>query len=504
MTPRLLLLATAAASALFLSAQSQSFLSNDIIDTYSEMIAQRPDDSGLYLSRATEYLSQGLVSLALPDLNDALRLADKNDKELRFEILYQRSSVFEKQRDYEGALADILAASNLMPDVPDLILSKARIYTGLGKYPEARENYNRYRRLNPRSTEALFGLARVCALEGDSDKALAYMKEGVDVAPRAGQSYLSAAEIHTLLGRNDEAVADFIRAIACGDESASSALQSLVDRSNEDYPLVMAGLDRAISDSPTSGELYYMRATIAQDHDHHRHALADFQRIDGIGPFAGGALGESIAESLFALMETDEALNQLERVPPTLRGSSWHTLRSRILLFKGKAEEAVNEAVAALIVDPENIAASEAKARSLIAAGRKDDARAEIAGSIIDNPAGNPTLYFLGASLADGQRRESLIEEASLLPFDPADPSSLRGFALLAEGLEDQAFVWAASIDRFDTVRDGRAQFIAACLYSQAGKTEEAKKMLEKAEAAGFDNRYLIDKDSTPMISLVR
>lgn len=501
MIPRSLI-ALLIASAISASAQTQSRLSSDIIDTYTEMIAARPSEAGLYLSRATEYFSQGLLSPALTDLNDALRLAGKGDKELKFEILMQRAAVLERQRDYEGALSDIEAASEIFPDYSSLLLTRARILTSLSRYPEAREYYNRYKRLNPRSAEAIFGLAKVSGLEGDSDKALAYMNEGIDAAPRSGLSYLSASEIHTLLGRDDEAVADCIKAIACGDESSGIALQKLVDLSNENYSLVMTGLDRAITKSPTSGELYYLRATIAQDHDHHRNALTDFNRIDGVGPFAGGALGESMAESMLALAMPEDALSQLERVPAHLHGTSWHTLRAKILLSLGRREESLSESSAVLNSDPENIDAAETKVRALIALDRKEEALAEASAAILTDPVSRPVLYFLGASLANGARRERMIEEASELPFDPADPASLKGFAMLAAGQTDPALVWASSVGRFDTVGDGTAHFTAACLYAQADKPDEALAALEKALGAGFDNLYLIRSDNTHLISI--
>ncbi len=490
------------ASAISVSAQVPSRLSSDIIDTYTGMIASHPSDGSLYLSRATEYVSQGLLSPALSDLNDALRLAPKGDKELRFGILMQRADVLEKQRDYEAALDDIEAASALFPDYSALFLNRARLLTGLARYPEARDYYSRYKRLDPRSNEAIFGLAKVSALEGDSDKAIAYMNEGIQAAPRSGLSYLSASEIHTLLDRNDEAVADCIKAISCGDESAAAALQKLVDMSNESYPTVIAGLDRAITNSPTSGELYYLRGSIAQDHDHHRNALADFNRIDGIGPFAGGALAESIAESKLALAMPEEALAQLDRTPSQLHGTSWHTLRSRILLLLGKKEESLDESEAAKLTDNENIEAAAAKIRALIALGRTDDALAEVSSAILIDPVSYPELYFLGASTTSGARKERMIEEVAELPYDPADPASLKGFALLASDRVDQALVWASALGRFDTVGDGKAHFTAACLYAQAGKPDKAIEALEKALAAGFDNLYLIRIDTTPGISL--
>lgn len=76
------------------------------------------------------------------------------------------------------------------------------------------------------------------------------MNEGIEAAPRSGNSYLAAAEIHLILRRKEEAVTDYLKALACGDDASAAALQKLVDMSAEGFPDVMTGLDKAISASP--------------------------------------------------------------------------------------------------------------------------------------------------------------------------------------------------------------------------------------------------------------
>lgn len=490
------------AASLSVAAQQQSRLSTDIIDTYTSMIASKPDNCDLYLSRAMEYLSQGLTSPALSDLNDALRLCPKGDKDLRFEILSQRASVYEMQMDYTAALSDLEAAAALKPDVPSLTVARARVYTGLGRYKEARDEYNRYRRVNPRDASTLFGLAKVAALDGDTDAAIAYANDGVEIAPRAGSSYIALADLYNLLDRSDDAITACIRAIGCNDNASGAALQKLVDMSRRSFPGVMGGLDKAINDNPTAGILYYIRAAIAQDHEHHARALADYNLIDGTGPFAGGSLAASIAESLLALDLNDEALRALLNAPVNIHDTGWHTLRATALHRLGRNEDALEEIDAALSLDADHVDAMERRARILIALDRRADASAQLAAAIMTDPSDRPLLYLLRSTVAGDTQRAGLIEGAADLVFDPDDPASLRGFALLALGKTDEAIVWANNLVRLSTVGDGTALFTAACLLAQADKPEEALDRLEAAIAAGYDNRHAVFSDTTPLISL--
>lgn len=490
------------AASLSVSAQQQSRLSTDIIDTYTSMIASKPDNCDLYLSRAMEYLSQGLTSPALSDLNDALRLCPKGDKDLRFEILSQRASVYEMQMDYAAALVDLEAASALKPDVPSLTISRARVLTGLGRYKEARDEYNRYRRVNPRDASTLFGLAKVSALDGDTDAAIAYANDGVEIDPRSGSSYLSLADLYNLLGRTDEAITACIRAIGCNDNASGVALQKLVDMSRQSYPGVMGGLDKAINDNPTAGILYYIRAAIAQDHEHHARALADYDIIDGSGPFAGGTLATSIAESLLALDLNNEALQALRKAPAGIHDTGWHTLRAIALHRLGRNEDALTEIDTALSLDADNVDAMEQRARILIDLNRQAEAAAQLAAAIMTDPAKYPLLYLLRSTVVAEAQRENLIEGAADLVFDPDNPASMRGFALLALGKTDEAIVWANNLVRLSTVGDGTAMFTAACLLAQANRHDEALSRLEEAIAAGYDNRHAVLSDTTPLVSL--
>ncbi len=494
--------AVALAAAPSLAAQDYNPVSDDIIATYTEMIARKPSSCDLYLSRATEYLSRGLVAPALSDLNDALRYAPSGDKGIRFEILSRRADILERQMDYDAALADIDAALVLYPEIPSAILTKGRILTSMGRYPEASEEYNRLRRISPRDAQAFFGLAKAAALGGDSDGALRYANEGVEIAPKSGASYIARADIYKLLGRRDEAISQYLTAITCGDEGGGQAMQILADLSYEGYPEVMAAFDKAIADNPTSATLYYLRATMAQAHEHHGAALADFEMINGAGPFAGGALGAQIAESLLALNRPDEALAALDGLPARARDAQSEALRSRVLTALGRYEEATETARNAALLDDRSTAPLLALARGLMALDRRDEASAALASAIMLDASTLPEAYILRAAVAGPAQREMLLEQALDLPFDPADPASLRGFALLALDRKDEAVIWANSLMRLDTARDGIAPFTAACLLARAGMKTEALEALTSARSAGFDNLYLLNADTDPLISL--
>ncbi|MCM1028494.1 MAG: tetratricopeptide repeat protein [Pseudoflavonifractor sp.] len=495
--PTSLLIMALASMHLPLVAQDFNPVSDDIIATYTELIAKKPSSYDLYLSRATEYLSQGLTAPALSDLNEALRLVPKGEKEARFEILSQRASLYEMQMDYEAALADLVAAGEIIPGVPSVLMAKGRVLSELERYPEAMEAFNRVRRANPHDADAIFGLANAAALNGDSDMALKYAAEGVALDPGSSSSYITQAKIYEALGRDDEVIAQYIAAIGCNDKGAAEAMQALANLSYKGYHKMMTALEKAITDNPTSGTLRYLRATISQAHCHHASALADFNMINGAGPFADGSLGMFIAESEIALGHYDEALKALDALPSYMVNSEAATLRARALYLMGHNDEAIAAAQRA-VDDNQNPDAFFALGCALITAGHNEEASAAFASAIMLEPSNRPEAYFLRAPLVSEAQRRVLMEQALDLPFDPADPASLRGFALLASDRKEEALIWANSMMRFDAARDGVTHFMAACLLAHAQEPEKAREALSMAIRLGYDEGLTVADDKAP------
>lgn len=485
-------------SAAAVSGQSRTTISSDIIDTYSEMIAANPKSADLYLSRAGEYQTIGRYSQALDDLSTALGLVKNSDKGVKYAILCRRATIRSITGDRDGAIEDLNDAIVLYPEQPSSIATRADLLLKNGDYAGARADYNRIRRMMPRDQQAIFGLAKVEALSGDSDKAMAYANDAVDLYPRKGISYSGRADILKALNRHEDAIDQYIQAIFCDDSSSGDAIQHLVDLSYDDYKAVEDGFSRAILDKPTAGILYYLRGTIAASHNHHLTALEDMEHIDGSGPFAGGALNTAMAESLFALGMYDNALKVLEETPDNRHNASYFLTRANVNQVLGRLDDALTDASSALAIAPSSADAMVAKSRILMAMGRNDDA-SKLLGEAILTDSTKPLFYMLRGAVSGNNH---FYEQALELPYEPDDPNSLRGFSLLKTGKQEQADAWMSSVMRLATDSDGSASYIAACYYAQRGDTEQAFKFMERALERGYSNAYNWISDTTPDINV--
>lgn len=481
-----------------MSAQTHRGISSDIIDTYTEMIANNPESADLYLSRAGEYQSSGRFSLALDDLTKALSLDKNSDKGMRHAILSRRAAVREITGDIDGAIEDLTEAITLFPDQPSSLSSRARLHIKQGNLDAARADYLKIRRQIPRDPQAIFGLAKVEALAGDADKAIGLANEAVDLYPKKGSSYSGKAEILKTLHRPEAAIDQYLQAVFCDDAASGEAIQKLVDLSYEDFPAVLNGFNRALDEKPTSGILYYLRASVCSAHNHHLQALEDLDHINGSGPFINGVLDVPRAESMVSLGRYQDAESLLESTPATRKTATYYLILSKLQHAVGNNEAALQSASSALMLAPESADAMAAKAGILLALNRNQEASALLAEAIMtqsDRP-----LYYLQRTAATGSPEFARV--ALDLPYEPDDPNSLRGFLLLVDGKPEQADAWMSAVMRLAPDTDGSASYIAACYYAYRENYDKAFEYMEKALDKGYANAYNWLTDDTPYVSV--
>lgn len=490
---RNMLIALAVMSAAMLPVAAQTPLA----DEYTRMLADTPDDYDLLLSRAAEYKSAGMLLPALADLNRTLDLTPKGEKEIRFEALLMRGEILKLQRDYNAALADLTEAHELFVEAAAPLSERADVYLRAGRTAEARADFLEVLRMFPRDPQATFGVARVAAACGDSDEAMLYADRGVALAPRSGSSFRAKAEVLQLLGRNDDAIDRYIDAIFCDDAESGTAAQALIDLSYRDYPGVYQGFTRAVNAQPGNGTLYYLRGSIAEEHRHYADALSDYRRINYTGPFVDGRLNTTVASTLYGMGDYIQATETLDKVPQRFRDAGYHTLAARIALARNHTAKALEQADSALMLADDDVDALTVKALALAADARQAEAASTLARAIMSDNS-RPAPYLLRANVLFALGRESearsVIEQMLDLDFDPADPTSLRGFGLMLTGNDEQADGWIAGVTAHADDSDGRTSMIAAIYWAQRNQTARAAELLDAALAKGYADKSLTDR----------
>lgn len=495
---------TAAAFCLFLAAaaptaSAQSGIKNPVtqavLAVYEDELRQNPHDYNILLARADEYYRHSEYIRALDDVDKVLLYAPESEDDVRLRAYVLRAGIYNETKRPEQALPDLEKAALLAPDSYSVIYQKANTEFLTGKYSAAKDDFNRLLRLNRRAPEGYIGLARVAVKENNLGVANEMLENAVNLDPNNAETYVRRASVRRLMGNHNGAVDDLILAIS-SDNKHTKAMQELLDYGNTNYPATMAGLSNAITQAPQVGMFRYIRAVVAQAHFHYLAAIKDYQEILDKGIYNYHGIYASIAECNYALGNYTEALDNIDRALGMIRDNASHyVLRSQILRALGRNDEAIQAAAQALAVNRQDNDALAEMAMAYVGAGNYDEA-SNLLGEAMLNDAESARYPMLRAWVyekylhKDAAARQLYTNVSEMDHYFIDNPRSLKGFALLFLGEKEQGKRWIDNILETVTDYDGLIHYYATCFYAQAGETEKALKLAEKALDLGYANYH--------------
>lgn len=519
-----------AASVSTFAASAQQSIDNPVtqamLDVYNQELTSNPKNADIYFRRANEYYKFNQYLRALGDIDKAIEYAPQSNRELRFDSYMLRAEIYQMLGKHAEALNDFAEAAKLDPTSFMALYQKANEEYELGNYAAAKADFNRLKAQNPRSAEALTGLARVAVKENNLGLASEYMDDAVEMMSADSDIYVRRASVRRMQNNNTGAVEDLLMAISINNNPR--AFQEIIDLANEDYPAVISGLSTSISYAPQQGMLYYIRAFIAQAHDHYATALADYEKLIADKMYEYAGLYNSMAQCRLALCKYPEALKNVEdAISMDPRNGEFYFTKARIYFAQGKYSEATAALNDASARGYSSVAAHELEGLIDFVAGKYDKANDLYASMIVDQPDVMKHYIMRAWVLFDGMKQQANAQNlynrvvnltADELPEQQASdgtPASLdgkvsaltaiqtyRGFALLYSGKKQQAIEWTDNLRRDYRDTDGYLNFMAACVYANAGDADKAFAALEKSLQLGYGNLYELSTANFGRISL--
>lgn len=499
-TLRILLAAALTSSALTMSAANgiNNPMTRAVLDAYEKLLKEDPTDYETWLNRANEYYRQNEYMRALNDVDNALKYIPSNDKDTRCIALMLRANIYTQTNRTNDALTDLNSVIALDPDHYVAIYQRANAYYTLGEYASAKNDFTHLQRLNPRSSEALVGLARVAAKEDNLGLVSDYLEQAVAANPGNTDLYVRRATVRRDLGDHNGAVDDLILAIAT-DTHNSRAIDLLVEYGKVNYPVVINGLTKAIDQAPSIAIYPYLRAVIAQYNNHYKAALADYQSIidKNLNNYQG--IYRSMAECQFAMGQYDEALANVDRALEMDRNAGDAALlRARILRTLGRYDEAKDQAEKAIAMLPGNVNALNELGLVYMSLKQYKNA-ADVFGEATMS-TDDPTLlqqsymfraWVLGTYLNQPVAAKGFYDKAYSV-YDETEnlPATNKMYAAFARRYTDcqaEGDV-LAELTLNENSADAGIQYIGACYYAQAGDNDRALECAKRALDAGYAN----------------
>ncbi len=151
-----------------------------------------------YAKLAEAYLNAGEMREAEAASERAKSLSETTTLPLaeRYQIHATAAAV---KNDLETAAKSYAELSHLYPQDPDILLSLAGMYEGLGQLPEAIDAYRRVVAMAPDYGEAHFGLAFVQIMSGNADEAIRSLEE-ILAGGKFREDLEAMGMIHSILG----------------------------------------------------------------------------------------------------------------------------------------------------------------------------------------------------------------------------------------------------------------------------------------------------------------
>lgn len=481
-----------------LTSLAQSKVENPItkamMEVYQQELDADPQNYEVYFRRANEYYNLSQYLRALSDINEAIKYTPDTETDLLFQEYTLRANIYIMTDKAEDALADLIRACQLDPTSLTALYLKANTELELGKYAEAKNDFQKLQRNDPRNLEALFGLARIAVKENNLGLANEYVDQAVTFEPSNSTAYFQRANVKKMMGNNTGAVDDLIIAISI-DKENTSALSRLVAMSNEDYNAVITGLTSAMQQAPAVGMFVYLRAIIAMSHYRYKAAIDDFHTIIDENLYNYHGIYGSLAECLFGLGKYQEALTEVNQaMSMTPENGQYYILRAKIRRAMGDYDRALESADAALEKLPSAPLALLEKGLCLESEKKYRDASSIIGEAIMDEP-NNPVFYLIRANLLSNYLKESgaartLYERILDLDYPDNSVKSYKGFAYMKLNKRADAISWIESILSNTKDVDGSINYVAACLYAQMGNKEKAFDCMERSLENGYANYY--------------
>ena len=499
---RILLSAAVAASVLCAFGQSSDAVVRDkmteaVMKVYDDHLAQNPGDYNVLFARAHQHYYNGDYTAALTDVNQALLLTPKTDKELRFDEYVLRARISDAREDYVGELADLRLAHELEPkSLPctDLI---AKANLKLGNLDAAEKAFKTILRAESMNYDAMYGLAQVYQTRGNAKEAINQVTKAVELFRVEPQVYINRADIFVRQGEITAAIMDLLQGMSVG--SGGNAAQRLFDLSDTHYDAVMKSLadiaDRSIED----GGLYrYLRANLAIDHCRYSEALNDLEQIRRTKQYESPNVYYYIAKCCLELARYDEALEYVNQaIDRDSEQPEYYLLKSLAEYYAGKGGnfEAAMDVLDRCARDyPQYVPMLTAKAALLSSQGQDNDALGYLNAAVANDPNSAEALIARGVLLKRLGNDKLATRDLNTVALMGDDPEFMKGIALNALERENDAFTWLHRITTA-TQPGGENYYYAALFMASMGDNYRALDYLQKAVDNGFGSLYRMRDD---------
>jgi tetratricopeptide (TPR) repeat protein len=185
------------------------------IQSFTEALQIDPKYFNAYNNRGLVRIKTGELELAIKDFNEAIALAPYVEKHYlhrrdtfrtlgREDLALNDEAMIRNIRDLDQAAERVKAS----PKSPEAVLARADLFLKVNDFKRSERDYSMTLKLNPNSTEACVGLAKVAFNQQEYDRAIEMSDKALGIEPSLS-AYSVRGDANFAKGQFDQAVRDY-------------------------------------------------------------------------------------------------------------------------------------------------------------------------------------------------------------------------------------------------------------------------------------------------------
>lgn len=493
-----------AAMALTASAQQINPITQAMLDGYEQLLKENPNDYFTLYERASQYYRMSRYDMALNDIKRSIAVTPAKEKDQLAAEYSLCADIYIQLNEYQQALAAVDSALMLSPNSYPLLYMKGNICLYLNDLTQAESMFRAMTRVQSRSQEAMFGLAKIAVLQGEFSKAEEYMSQAEKLDPANYLTYCRLGDLHREMKLERQSAADYISAF-CLNNSSERPMAAMIDLASVNYPAAAEAIDYALSHTGNTVPLYFLRGNIALTNGHYNDAYEAYRHLTDNKETATVALAPAMAKICLGLGRLREADDYANQALKASNNEMNNLTKAYIEEANGNFASAIIYAKNALRANPQSASAAMEAASLLIADKNYSEAFSILNDAILSSPEDVRLMLlrgYLNANGLSGAAPSTLdYVRAANMPVTSDTDITYRAIAQSLAGKKlDAAATFSPILSKAD--KDASAAVLAVQYFLNDGDRTSATKYLEIARSLGFEDAYMLQYSVNPVFSL--
>jgi len=248
------------------------------LDFYTREISDNPKNNDAYYYRASIYQYKDNNSLALSDINIALKNYSKKDKKSLAACHSLKASIYVSIDETEKAIEEYNLAIKLSPDYQRYYISRAQIFYDKKQYDKAEADYRTILKMDEGDVQALASLARLFIQTDKDAEAEKILNKVIKLDPEYESGYYYRAILYHKQKKYDEAIADAFYLCSLK-ESDKENRNFFIEYAEKNLTLSLSKVNAKISLYPEKDDWYFIRAQLYEKSKDYFAAIADYNKM---------------------------------------------------------------------------------------------------------------------------------------------------------------------------------------------------------------------------------